>query len=327
LDFSVLNNRLTFNADVYYKLTSDLLLGRTIPSSSGFSNFFGNFGQVENKGVELGVNGVLVNKNDFVWNVSSNISFNRNKIVKLDGKLTQIIPAENGGGVAAFANNSVLRVGEPVGSFFGYVYDGLWQKTDNIKTSHMPSSIPGNARFKDVNGDGKLTDADRVIIGDPNPDFIYAFSTNLNYKKFDFSLFLQGVQGNEIFNVVSRLLETAGGGSNQRVEVINRWTPNNPSNTYVLASRSQRIPQSDKYIEDGSFLRLKNVSLGYTVSLKSQSKMRVYVSGNNLFTLTNYWGFDPEVNTTGQSDVTNFGIDNGGFPVAKSLIAGLQFTF
>jgi hypothetical protein len=138
---------------------------------------------------------------------------------------------------------------------------------------------------------------------------------------------LQGVQGNEIFNVVSRLLETAGGGSNQRVEVINRWTPNNPSNTYVLASRSQRIPQSDKYIEDGSFLRLKNVSLGYTVSLKSQSKMRVYVSGNNLFTLTNYWGFDPEVNTTGQSDVTNFGIDNGGFPVAKSLIAGLQFTF
>ncbi len=327
LDFSVLNNRLTFNADVYYKLTSDLLLGRTIPSSSGFSNFFGNFGQVENKGFELGVNGILVNKNDFVWNVSSNISFNRNKIVKLDGKLTQIIPAENGGGVAAFANNSVLRVGEPVGSFFGYVYDGLWQKTDNIKTSHMPSSIPGNARFKDVNGDGKLTDADRVIIGDPNPDFIYAFSTNLNYKKFDFSLFLQGVQGNEIFNVVSRLLETAGGGSNQRVEVINRWTPNNPSNTYVLASRSQRIPQSDKYIEDGSFLRLKNVSLGYTVSLKSQSKMRVYVSGNNLFTLTNYWGFDPEVNTTGQSDVTNFGIDNGGFPVAKSLIAGLQFTF
>lgn len=327
LDFGVFNNRLNFNVDAYYKLTSDLLLGRTIPASSGFSSFFGNFGQVENKGLEFGLTGVIVNRNDFTWNVSSNISFNRNKLVKLDGNQTQIIPAENSGGNAAFSNNSVLRIGEPVGSFFGYVFDGIWQKTDNIATSHMPSSIPGNSRYKDVNGDNKLTDADRVIIGNPNPDFIYAFSTNMTYKKFDMSLFMQGVQGNQVFNVVSRLLETAGGGGNQRAEMVNRWTPTNPSNSYIVASRSQRLPQSNKFIEDGSFLRLKNISVGYTIVQKSQSKIRLYFSANNLFTITKYWGFDPEVNTAGQSDVTNYGIDNGGFPVAKSLIAGLQLTF
>lgn len=327
LDLGLLNNRLSFTLDAYYKLTSDLLLGRTIPSSSGFSSFFGNFGKVENKGVELGVTGVLANKNDFNWNVSANISLNRNKLVKLDGDIQQIIPAENASGNAAFSNNSILRVGEPVGSFFGYVFDGIWQKTDNIVGSHMPSSIPGNARYKDVNGDNKLTDADRVIIGDPNPKFIYAFSSNLTYKNLDFSLFLQGVEGNQIFNVASRLLETAGGSYNQRIEMVDRWTSTNPSNNYVVASRSQRLPQSNKYIEDGSFLRLKNVSLGYTFKHKSLSKVRLYVSANNLFTITKYWGYDPEVNTAGQSDVTNFGIDNGGFPVAKSFIAGLQMSF
>ena len=327
LDFGVFNNRINFNVDAYYKLTSDLLLGRTIPASSGFSSFFGNFGQVENKGLEFGLTGILADSKDFSWNISSNISFNRNKLVKLDGTQIQIIPAENSGGNAAFSNNSVLRIGEPVGSFFGYVFDGIWQKTDNIATSHMPSSIPGNSRYKDINKDNRLTDADRVIIGNPNPDFIYAFSTNLTYKKLDFSLFMQGVQGNQIFNVVSRLLETAGGGGNQRAEMVNRWTQTNPSNSYISASRSQRLPQSDKFIEDGSFLRLKNISLGYTVVQNSNSKIRLYFSANNLFTITNYWGFDPEVNTAGQGDVTNFGIDNGGFPVAKSLIGGLQLTF
>jgi TonB-linked SusC/RagA family outer membrane protein len=327
LDLSLFNNKLNLTADVYYKLTSDLLLARTIPSSSGFTTFFGNFGQVENKGIELGITANL-SKRDFKFNTSANISFNRNKIVKIDGNRTEIIPADNAGGVANFSNNSILRVGQPVGTFFGYVFDGIWQTADNIATSHMPAAKPGNARYKDLNGDGKLTDADRTIIGNPNPNFIYGFSSNGSYKNIDFSFFFQGVQGNQVFNVLSRIIETAQGGSNQRIDVINRWTPTNPSSTYVKATSSQRLNQSDKYIEDGSFLRLKNVTLGYTVSLtKVVTKMRIYAAANNLFTITKYWGFDPEVNTTGQSDVTNFGIDNGGFPVAKSLILGLQVTF
>ena len=323
IDFSVLNRRLNFVADVYYKKTSDLLLGRSIASSSGFSSYFGNFGEIENKGVELGLEAVI-SKTEFKWNAAANISFNRNKLLKIDGIRQEIVPVDNGGGIAAFSSNSILRVGNPVGSFFGYVWDGIWQTGDNIAQSHQPSSKPGNPRYKDVNEDKKLTDADRTIIGDANPDFIYAFSNNLSYKNFEFNFFFQGVQGNQILNILSRLAQTASG-SNQIVEMINRWSPTNTNNDYPKAVVAQRMNQSDKYVEDGSYLRLKNATVAYNfMKLRGISKLRVYISGTNLLTFTNYKGLDPEINTTAQGDVTNFGIDNGGYPVAKTFVFGVQ---
>ena len=323
IDASFLNKRINFVADVYYKKTSDLLLGRSIASSSGFSSFFGNFGEVENKGVELGLDGVISN-NELKWNASFNISFNRNKLLKIDGVRNEIVPVDNGGGIAAFSSNSILRVGKPVGSFFGYVWDGIWQTGDDIANSAQPSSKPGNPKYRDLNGDKKLTDLDRTIIGDANPKFIYAFSNNMSYKNFELNFFFQGVQGNQILNILSRLAQTASG-SNQIVEMVNRWSPTNPSNDYPKAVVAQRMNQSDKYIENGSYLRLKNATIAYNIKkFKSISKCRVYLSGTNLITFTKYKGLDPEINTTGQGDVTNFGVDNGGYPVAKTFVIGVQ---
>ena len=323
LDLSILNKRINFVADVYYKKTSDLLLGRSIPSSSGFNSFFGNFGAVENKGLELGLDGVISTKK-LRWTASANISFNKNKLLKIDGIRNEIVPADNGGGIAAFSSNSILRVGEPVGSFFGYIWDGIWQTNDNIAQSHQPSSKPGNPRYRDLNGDKKLTDADRTIIGDANPQFIYAFANNLSYKNFELNFFFQGVQGNQVLNILSRLAQTASG-SNQILNMVDRWSVTNPSNDHPKAVVAQRMNQSNRYVEDGSYLRLKNATVAYNfIHLKAISKLRIYLSGTNLFTVTSYSGIDPEVNTTAQGDVTNFGVDNGGYPVAKTFVFGVQ---
>lgn len=332
LDMSFIQNKLRVTIDAYTKSTEDLLLSRTIPSSSGFTSYFGNFGSVENKGIEFAVVARPINRT-FSWDVSANLSMNRNKLTKVDGARTEIIPASNGGAsVGAFLNSSILRVGQPVGSFYGYVFDGIWQTGDNITDSHMKTATPGNPRYVDVNGDKNFTDADRTIIGNPNPDFIFGLTNNFKYKNLDVSVFIQGSQGNDIFNASRLLLESGQGGRNQLAETVDRWTPTNPSNRYPKAVGAQRILQSTVYIEDGSYVRLKNLTIGYTLPLekmgaKWSKRIRAYVSGNNFLTITKYTGFDPEVNTTGQNDVTNFGIDNNGYPIAKSFLFGLQVSF
>ncbi|MBC7746211.1 MAG: TonB-dependent receptor [Flavobacterium sp.] len=332
IDAGFLNNRISITADAYLKSTSDLLISRAVALSSGFGSYFGNFGAVENKGIELGISGTPLN-GEFKWDINANISFNRNKLTRVDGLRTEIIPASNGGGnVGAFLNSSILRVGAPVGSFYGYIFDGIWQTPAEIAAGHMKTSQPGSANYRDFNKDGVLSDADRTIIGNPNPDFIYGITNNLSYKDFDLSAFIQGSKGNDIFNVSRLNLESSSGGKNQLAATANRWTTATPSNLYVKAVSAQRLLPSTAYIEDGSYVRLKNITLGYSLSAsafktKWASKLRIYASANNLFTITNYQGFDPEVNTTGQSDVTNFGIDNNGYPIAKSFILGLQVGF
>ncbi|GAB3649916.1 TonB-dependent receptor [Echinicola sediminis] len=328
MDIGFLDNRLMLTLDYYHKQTKDLLISRRIPASSGFNTVFGNFGEIENKGVELGVNAVVVDK-AFTWEVSGNFSRNRNKILKITGEVDEVIPTGDGG-VGAFANGSLLKVGYPVGTFYGYVWDGIWQTTDDIAGSHMPSAQPGDAKYADVNGDGSFSAADRKIIGDPNPDYIFGFTNNFRYKGFDLSVFLQGNVGNDVFFNRRMLIESATFGSNQLAAVVNHWSPENPSNDYVRPSQSGRLLQSSKYIEDGSFVRLKNVQLGYTFGLEQVnwlSRLRLYTSLTNLVTWTDYSGYDPELNTTGVNNVTNFGIDRDPYPRAKTYLLGVQVTF
>ena len=236
----------------------------------------------------------------------------------------QIIPT-NGNGVAAFANTSILRVGAPIGSFYGYFFDGIYQTGEVLPTGRTP----GNIRYLDYNKDGVLSAADQDIIGNPNPDYIFGLTNNLRYKNFDLSLFIQGVQGNDIFNA-ARLRSEGGAGPNQNITMLNRWTPTNPSNLYPKASAGQRINQSDIHIEDGSFVRFKNFTIGYTLPSIGKkaflANSRIYLSANNFVTITKYSGYDPEVNTSGQNNL-NLGVDNIGNPIAKSFLAGMQINF
>ena len=315
LDISLLENRLNLTADVYKKNTKDLLYVKSLPLSSGYSSITGNYAELENKGLELAANARVLD-GAVQWNVSANATFNRNKIVDLDGGTT----------TERFVTNyTILRVGSPLGVFKTYLFDGVYQTGETF----LPGSDgrTGGAKVKDYNGDGSITAADQVITGNPNPDFIFGFSSNLRYKNFDFSIFLSGSYGNEIYNLSRYSFENPLGQRNLLAETANHWTPDNPNNEYVSGFPGGRLPISDRFVEDGSYLRCKNISLGYTLpEIKGINRARVYISANNLFTVTNYSGFDPEVNSYGGSN-TAIGVDNLVYPSAKTFLGGVQITF
>jgi len=315
LDLSLLNNRVSVIVDVYDKKTRDLLYIKTLPLSSGYGSITGNFAGLENRGIELATNARILN-GPLKWDVSANATINRNKVLDLDGGTTR---------ERFVTTYSILSVGQPLGLFKTYVFDGINQSGETILPGY--DGRLGGHKLKDVNGDGTITSADQVITGNPNPKFIYGFSTNLSYKGFDFSAFLSGTQGDDIFNQARFAFETPLGQRNLLKGVVNRWSPTNPNNEYASPAQGGRLPVSDRFVEDGSYLRCRNLTLGYTLPrINGVQAIRLYVSGNNLFTVTKYTGFDPEVNTFAGSN-TVIGVDNLVYPPARSVLGGLQVTF
>ncbi|MGK9120156.1 TonB-dependent receptor [Olivibacter jilunii] len=316
LDLSLFNNRLSFVGDYYHKRTDDLLYVLALPLSSGYPTMTGNYASLENKGVELAANATIF-EGDFKWSVAANVTINRNKVLDLDGGVTQ---------ERFITNYTLLKVGEPLGVFKTYVFDGINQSAEEIVPGY--DGRVGGHKVKDINNDGIINSNDQIITGNPNPKFIYGFSTNLSYKNFDLSVFLSGTQGNDIYNISRLSFENPIGQRNLFKGVVNRWTPENHSNQYVSPFVGGRLPISDYSMEDGSYLRLRNVTLGYRLSgLKGVlSDLRIYVSGNNLFTITDYSGYDPEVNTFAGSN-KEIGVDNLVYPQARSFIAGIQVNF
>lgn len=315
LDVSLLNNRFSLIVDVYDKKTKDLLYIKTLPLSSGYGSITGNYASLENKGIEFAANARILD-GPLKWNVSANLTRNRNKVLDLDGGTTQ---------ERFITSYTILKVGEPLGLIKSYVFDGINQTGETILPGY--DGRLGGHKIKDINGDGTITSADQVITGNPNPNFIFGFSTNVSYKGIDLSAFLSGSQGNDIYNLSRLSFENPLGQRNLLKGVVNRWTPTNPSNQYVSAAQGGRLPVSNYYVEDGSYVRCKNITLGYTLpSIKGVQNIRVYVSGNNLFTVTNYSGFDPEVNTFAGSN-TVIGVDNFVYPQARSFLGGIQVTF
>ena len=315
LDIGLFNNRLSIIMDYYHKRTDDLLYVKTLPLSSGYSSIAGNYASLENKGFEFAANATILN-GPVRWSVSGNLTANRNKLLDLDGGTTQ---------ERFVTNSSLLSVGQPLGVFKTYVFDGINQTGDAIIPGY--DGRVGGHKVKDLNSDGAINSMDQVITGNPNPNFIFGASTNLSYKNFDFSAFLSGSQGNDIYNISRLSFENPLGQRNLLEGVVNRWTPSNPSNQYVSAAVAGRLPITDYAMEDGSYVRLKNITLGYTLpTIKGLSRVRIYVSGNNLLTLTKYTGFDPEVNTYAGSN-TAIGVDNLVYPQAKSFLGGVQLTF
>ncbi len=312
-DFGFLNNRILVTADYYIKNTRDLLNTVTLPSSTGYISTIRNVGAVRNSGVELGVDAKILT-GTFKWDMNANISFNRNEVVKLqDGE--DIL----GGRVSVLAVNddvTILREGRPIGQFYGYVEDGY--------------DSNGQIVLKDLDGDGSITAEDKTYIGDPNPDFIYGINSNMSFKNFELTLFFQGTYGNDIYNVSS--IPTTidyGQGLNMPREVyLDHWTPENTDAKYPLISRNTSAYNSDRWIEDGSFLRLRNVEVAYNFQVNNISWLenaQVYFSGQNLLTITQYSWWDPEVNSRGAG--TSRGIDHFTYPIAKSFTVGFRLGF
>ena len=325
-DLGLYNNRLQFTADYYVKTTSDLLLGVQLPVTTGFTSVTRNVGSLENKGFEFGIN--TVNIDGVVkWTSNGNISFNQNKVLKLNDADQYLVGATYGAGT------SIVKVGEPVGSFYGNVFDGIWQTTDEIKAAGAMArsgDLPGALKYKDLSGDGVFNEAtDRQILGNGLPKFIYGFTNTVSFKGMDLSIFIQGVQGNQIMNYTRRSMDSSDPSQAfLKSYYESAWRADKPSQTSP-SIRQWRPTNTDSYfVEEGSFLRLKNVSLGYNLPLKSKylNKARVYISGQNLLTFTKYRGYDPEVNSDFNSN-TSYGVDVYAYPSARTYTIGASFSF
>ena len=321
-------NRLTATLDVYYKKTSDLLLDVPVEQVTGFSTVLRNVGSVTNKGVELEVGGVLVDHKNWKWNVNANIAHNKNEVTSL-GDAEYFIPSHG------YTNPLIVKVGEPLGSFYGYEFKGIIQSGEDLNS--LPSQTispvePGNPKFEDVNGDGVVNEQDRVVLGNIQPKFTYGFNTKLSYKNWELFVSASGSYGNKLFNELACRLDRGNGYYyNPLAEVAERWTPTNPSNIIQKASNATSIYTDSRFVEDASYLKIRNIQLGYTLrvpQLTKDARLKLYVSLQNFFTFTPYSGYDPEANRSGSDETSALyqGIDNGTYPSAKTVLIGFNVT-
>jgi TonB-linked SusC/RagA family outer membrane protein len=327
LDVGFFNNRFRITADYYKKKTTDLLYNVAIPSTSGYQTMLKNIGSLENHGVEFSLESDNIT-GQFTWTSSFNISLNRNKILELGGESYKEMGESDGG----LHTGSVRRliVGKPIGIFYGYRFDGIFQNEEECKTQTSSTSPIGVGlrKYKDLNGDGKVDATnDREVLGDSNPKFYGGFTNTFSYKGFELNVFLQYVYGNKIFNYNAFDMETPTGGQNVYADLVNRWTPENHSNIYPKATTNRAVLVSDRFIEDGSYLKLKTLSLSYNLAktmFQHIQGIRVFVTGQNLLTWTKYRGYDPEVSYRGASTL-EAGEDFGGYPQSRTFLFGLKF--
>jgi TonB-linked SusC/RagA family outer membrane protein len=338
-DLGLFNGKINLRAEVYKKRTDDLLQYLTTPASTGFQRQLRNSGSVENKGLELSLDAVVMKKSDFQWRTQFNISFNRNKILSLGNGIKE-----------QFANNISTRdapfiqaAGYPIGALYGYVEAGYYDNEAEVRNDLAYTNLPyniirrmvGEIKYRNLDGDPtSISISDRTFIGNVNPNFIFGFTNTFSYKNFDMSVLINGVQGNDIVNMNTMFNANLGGGKNVLYDVLaGSWAPGK-DNTNATGPKAIRqfwrtVLFSDRFVEDGSFARLKNLTIGYTLPksiIKGISTIRLAISGNNLYTLTSYTGYDPEVNSYGDNPAL-FGVDLGGYPNNRSYNFSIRCTF
>ncbi|MXV51889.1 SusC/RagA family TonB-linked outer membrane protein [Pedobacter sp. HMF7647] len=332
IDLGLFDSRISLVADAYYKKTTDLLLNVPIPISSGFATSLQNVGSVENKGFELGINSDNLGKSQFTWKTSLVYSLNRNKVLSLGENVKSFFANINNSTVNLLQPVNII-VGQPLGTFWGYRTNGIFQLGDEM--SKLPkikaSDTFGDRRYVDTNNDGAITAADKVSLGSVQPKFSGSLSNTFGYKNFDLLVFIQGSYGNEIYNAFKQQLEITNLVQNSTADIANRWTPTNPSNEIPRATNSPVAQMSNRYVEDGSYLRLKTLTLGYTfknelISKIKAKQLRLFVTAQNLATWTKYTGYDPEVSSFEQSNTAQ-GIDYGAYPNYRTFLAGLNVSF
>lgn len=313
VEIGFLKNRISLEVDLYYRKTTDMLLSAPVPATTGFNSITRNIGSMENKGIEIGINTININNKNINWTTNFNISFNKNKVLQL------ATPADIFGvGGPNFTNQTnIIRKGESVGSFWGLVRLGVWQESERAEAAKYASYrggkpiFPGDIKYLDVNGDYAINDADRMIIGNGNPDYWGTFSNTFKYKNWDLTLDIQFSQGNDILNMSHHSGEDRQGIANSYKSVLQAYSPTkNITNTPIAAIRDTRagyVTNVDtRWVEDGSFIRGRNLVVGYNfpVSMIKSimlSKLRVYASVQNFFLNTNYSGNDPEITTYGNA--------------------------
>ncbi len=338
VDLGFLNNAITASIEYYINESSDLIVLVPPSLSSGFTQATPrNIGAMETKGVEFNL-GYNDREGDFTWSADLNLSTTKNEVIKLADNIESLNTGGRGG---VFGGSQVARTveGESFNHFYGWQTDGIFQNPAEV-ASHatQTGAAPGDIRFKDVNGDNVIDAKDKTIIGNPFPDLTYGLTLNAAYKNFDFSVFFNGVSGNDITNTMQYFLKGTPRIFNAGTAVLDSWTPTNASTTQpraITGDPNKNTRFSDRYVEDGSYTRLKNLSIGYNFTdsvLKSFAggsihKFRIYISGQNLLTFTDYSGLDPELGYLNSTNETDIGIDKGQYPSSVSLLAGLQITF
>ncbi|MGQ7946566.1 SusC/RagA family TonB-linked outer membrane protein [Flavobacterium sp. WC2509] len=334
LDLSLLDRKINFVFDVYYKKTNDLLINVPVPLTSGYATVLQNIGGVENKGVEVGLTTENIKTENFSWNSNIVFSANRNKVLEIGNGVDQFFPVVPNGTLLQ-QQPVIVKVGLPLGTFWGYQSNGIFQTQEEINTQPKINSLAntklGDRKYVDTNGDGTITAADKGDLGSSQPKFVGSFGNTLSYKNFDLNFSFQGAYGGKIFNALNQQLEISTLGTNAAEALVDRWTPTNPSNEIPRASSSPVGILTERYVEDASFLRLKLITFGFTFPKSFTSKIgtqsiKVYVSAENLITWTKYTGYDPEVSSYEQNNLYP-GIDFGAYPNSRTFITGLNVTF
>lgn len=327
LDFGLFSNRISGSMEYYIKNSKDMLVREPVPQYVGFSsNPYANVGEMRNQGFELS----LTYKDifgDFQYNITLNGAMNKNELVTL-GKGQPIAAGSIQAGSICLND-----VGQPVGSFYGYVTDGLFQNDEEVAAGVQADANPGDVRYLDLNGDGTISDYDRTFIGSPQPKLLYGMNLNASYKGFDLYLFFQGSYGNKVFNATNWYLWHTSEHYNRSAELLGSWDGEGSTEKFPALSTTDRNGNnliSDRYIEDGSYLRLKNFQIGYTLpeSLTSSigiQEVRIYVGGQNLLTFTKYSGLDPEIGNL-HSDLSS-GVDLGTYPQVRIIQVGAKIVF
>ncbi|MBC6608884.1 TonB-dependent receptor [Hymenobacter sp. BT188] len=332
-DIGLLEDRFTFSADYYVSRTKDALVAPDPAFFLGNAgiNPYRNLGRIENRGFEF-LASYNENRSKFRYGIQANLSTLKNKVLELTDVPGQVFNAGPEGGITR------TEVGYPVGSFYLYQFDGIFQTGDNIANSAQPDAQPGDVRYKDLNGDGRITDdADRAHSGSPFPKLQYGVNLTSGYGGFDLAVFFQGVSGNDVWNATRFWTDRLDENSAYRSD-LNPWTITNPSTTTPRpvkegpSARNNSRAASTRWLESGSYMRLKNIQLGYTIPkevlerVKGISSVRVYLTGQNVFTITDYSGYDPET-IGGGGGVLTRGLDEGSYPNVRTFTAGIQLGF
>ena len=333
LNASLFNNFLTLEADYYNSNTTDLLLDVNVPRVSGFISQLQNIGKVNNKGFELSL-GLQKEFGNFSWKSSFNFATNTNEVIELGSEGDPIL-ADGG----RHSQEFITQIGKPIGSYYGYVVEGIYNTQSEID-SHLykdsGKSQPGDFKFSDLKNDGKITVDDRKIIGDYQPDFTYGFTTSLTYKNIDFSFALQGVEGNEVLNTLRHYTAIPQGGMNKISDIANRWrSPENHGNGRIPRANFKTTGQNNNistyHVEDGSYLKIQNITLGYKIPKDTVKKLgihnfRIYATAQNPFLFTDYSGYNPEVSSNPTNQLGQ-GEDFGTYPLFKTYSLGLNINF
>lgn len=328
VEVGLFENRLALEVDYFQRNTSDLLLNVPIPATLGFRRALVNIGEVQNRGWEISASSVNVD-GAFRWTTEFNIFTTRNEVLALGPE-----------GDPINVGTHITEIGQPIGMFFGYnilgIYDTQEEIDNNPSVGGNFGSTPGDLWYEDVNEDGVINANDRTVIGNPWPDFVYGMTNNFSYKNFDLSIFFQGIQGNDIYSVTQRFIQNIWGTINSTTAVLDRWrSPENPGNGLIpkasMFESGQNDQNSSRFVQDGSFLRVRNVTLGYrlpkdVLSRINLADVRVYASVQNLFTFTDYEGYNPEINTQG-GDPLRPGTDDLGYPVPRTYSLGINLSF